>query len=73
MQSNATKWEFDFCDTLLFPQIAVVRVSVVAEQGFPRAVARPPTGCALTVETDIPVSGTVTVDVDSSEPVSSFA
>jgi len=71
-QSNATQWLFDFCKALIFPQIAQVRVHLVAESGFPNAVARPPVGCKVTVETDVPVTGTITVDVDSSEPSAGF-
>ena len=51
---------------------ALVRVHAVAESGFPRAVARPPAGCKVTVETDVPMNGTVTVDVDSAQPSSGF-
>jgi hypothetical protein len=47
-------------------------VHVVAADGFPTAVARPPVGCKVTVETSTPVTGTITVDVDSSEPSASF-
>ena len=72
-QSNSTKWDFNFCDQLVFPQIAVVRVHVVAASGFPTAIARPPNGCELAVETNVPVTGTITVDVDSSESAASFA
>ena len=71
-QSAATSWHFDFCKQLVFPSIAVVRVHVVAASGFPAAVARPPDGCRVTVETDAPVTGTVTVDVDSSAPSAEF-
>ena len=71
-QSKATSWSFDFCDQLLFPTIALARVDVVAESGFPVAVARPTTDCKLTVETSEPVTGTVTVEVDSSAPSPSF-
>jgi hypothetical protein len=72
-QQNATKWDFDFCASLVFPVIAVVRVHVVAAEGFPKAVARPPSGCKVTVETDVPVTGTITLDIDSSEPSTGFA
>mmetsp|Transcript_12168 Transcript_12168/g.17611 ORF Transcript_12168/g.17611 Transcript_12168/m.17611 type:complete len:185 (+) Transcript_12168:1375-1929(+) len=65
-QQNATVWEFDFSSSLLFPTIATVRINVVAEEGFPIAVARPPRGSKVTVETNIPITGTITVDVDSS-------
>ena len=71
-QTEATTWAFDFCERLVFPQIAVVRVHVMATSGFPIAVARPPDGCKVTVETSEKVSGTVTVDVDSSEPSDEF-
>ena len=67
-QSAATSWTFDFCDQLLFPQIAVVRIHVVAASGFPVAVARPTANCTVTVETSEPVTGTITVEVDSSKP-----
>ena len=71
-QNSATKWSFDFCQLLVFAQIATVRVHVIAESGFPTAVARPPKGCKVMVETDAPVSGSITVDVDSAEPSSGF-
>eukprot|EP00051_Salpingoeca_urceolata_P012150 m.150747 g.150747 ORF g.150747 m.150747 type:complete len:494 (-) comp17391_c0_seq1:77-1558(-) len=65
-------WDFDFCDQLLFPFIAQVRLSFVADKGFPQVVARPPQGCKVTVEASEPFSGSVTVDVDSSAPSISF-
>lgn len=71
-QKAATKWEFDFCDLLIFPVIAIARVHVVAAEGFPTAVSRPTTNCKLLVETQTAVTGTITVDVDSSTPSSSF-
>jgi hypothetical protein len=71
-QHAATSWPFDFCSLLVFAQVAIVRVHVTAESGFPTAVARPPNGCKLTVETDVPVTGTVTVDVDSALPSNQF-
>ena len=40
--------------------------------GFPQAVARPTTNCTVTVETSEPVTGTITVEVDSSAPSLSF-
>ena len=72
-QQAATRWDYDFCSLLVFAQIAIVRVHVVAAAGFPKAVARPPDGCKVTVETEQPVSGTITVDVDSSKPSPKFA
>jgi len=71
-QTAATMWNFNFCDELLIPQIAIARVHVSAATGFPTAVARPTTDCNLVVETSVPVTGTVTVDVDSSEPSAGF-
>jgi len=65
--SNATSTTFDFCDRLIFPQIKTAKVSVIAEVGFPRAVARPTKDCSVVVETDMAVTGVLTVDVDSSE------
>ena len=72
-QQNASKWEFDFCSSLVFPVIAIVRVHVVATEGFPTAVARPPVGCKVIVETNVPMTGTITLDVDSSKSSASFA
>ena len=57
---------------LIFPTIAIARVHVSAETGFPTAVARPTKDCKLLVETHIPVTGTITVDVDSSTPSPDF-
>ena len=71
-QKAATQWSFDFCDRLVWPQIAIARAHVVAASGFPATAVRPPDGCKVLVETDVPVTGTVTVDVDSSEPSSKF-
>ena len=71
-QTNATEWMFDFCDLLLFPQIAIVKVHSVFAVGFPNVVARPPVGCKVMVNTENAVTGTVTVDVDSSMPSSKF-
>jgi hypothetical protein len=66
-QTAATAWQFDFCSKLIFPTIArVVSVTVSAASGFPAAVARPPTGCTLLVETSEAVTGTIEVTVDSS-------
>ena len=69
---QATTWRFDFCAKLVFAQIATVRVHVVAQKGFPTAVARPPEACVVTVETAEEMTGTITVDVDSSEPSARF-
>ena len=63
---------FDFCDVLIFPTIAFAKVHVSAESGFPTAIARPSQNCTLVVETSVPVTGTITVEVDSSEPSSRF-
>jgi len=70
---SSSVWMFNFCNVLLFPTIEIVRVHVVAESGFPNAVARPPKGCIVQVETDVPVTGSITVDVDSSVPSKKFS
>ena len=60
-------WEFDFCDRLVFPNITnVLSLVTAANAGFPVAVARPPQGCTLTVETSEPMTGSITAKVDSS-------
>ena len=66
-QAGATAWQFDFCEQLVFAAIKRVAVSVSAATGFPTAVARPPVGCTVLVETSEPVTGDVTVTVDSSD------
>lgn len=77
-QHGATRWAFDFCDALVFGQIAIVRsVTVQAATGggnggFPQAVARPAVNCTVVIETSEPVTGTVVVEVDSSLPSTSF-
>ena len=71
-QNASTNWFFDFCDELVFQQIASVRINIVAETGFPRAISRPPDGCKVLVETDIAVTGTIEVEVDSSEASTLF-
>jgi len=71
-QTAASVWTFDFCDVLIFPTIAFAKVHVSAESGFPTAIARPSQNCTLVVETSVPVTGTITVEVDSSEPSSRF-
>lgn len=65
-QTAATQWQFDVCDQLVVPVIARVAVSVQAAAGFPVAVARPPVNCTVLVETSEPVTGTVSIAVDSS-------
>jgi hypothetical protein len=61
----ATKWAFDFSDVLLLPTIDEVTysISLAAGSGFPRHAAREPVGTTVVVETDIPVTGTVVVEV----------
>ena len=71
-QTAATTWHYDFCKLLVFAQIAFVKVHVTAESGFPLAVARPTENCTVTVETSTQVTGTITVEVDSSEPSPDF-
>jgi len=57
---------------LIFPKVETARVSVAAESGFPRAVARPTQNCSVVVETDVAMTGAITVDVDSSEYAGHF-
>eukprot|EP00937_MAST-01D_sp_MAST-1D-sp2_P002302 g2302.t1 len=60
-------WTFDFCDRLVFPNITnVLSLVTAATAGFPVAIARPPQGCTLTVETSEPMTGSITAKVDSS-------
>jgi len=67
--TQATKWTFDFSNRLLFSDIQSVQYSFEVEGGtFARHVSRPPVGRTVVVETDVPVSGTVTVVVDQSKP-----
>ena len=66
-QTAAAQWAFDFCAQLVVPSIDhVASITLQAAAGFATAVARAPAGCTLLVETSEPVSGTVTVTVDSS-------
>lgn len=65
-QTAATTWAFDACSLLIFPRIERVVVSIITDAGFPVAVARTPVNCSVVVETSEPVTGTVTVTVDSS-------
>ncbi len=66
-QKDSSRWVFDFTGILLFPTlIAEVRYSAQVEEGFPRILARPAVGGVVVIESDVPFSGTVTVDVDSS-------
>ena len=66
---NTTAFSFDFSRDLVFGAIRVVRFSLGLDAGlFARSAARWVPGTAtVTVETDEPVSGTCTVDVDESE------
>merc|ERR1712066_490071 len=65
-QTSATAWRFDFCHQLVVPRIASARVNLQVQEGFPRHAVRPTENCTLLVETDVPVSGIMTVDVDIS-------
>uniref|UniRef100_A0A7S1PAL1 Uncharacterized protein n=1 Tax=Vitrella brassicaformis TaxID=1169539 RepID=A0A7S1PAL1_9ALVE len=67
--TNATEWEFDLSDELLFATIQRVQYSLELDDGQPlvRHASRPAKGTHVVVETDVPVSGTVTVWVDQSK------
>jgi hypothetical protein len=89
-QTGAHEWKYDFCDMLVFPQIASIKYHVVAAEGYPVcflgddlcffmkvlsdewlsrsivtrahaprqvAVARPPQGCNVLIETQTAVTG----------------
>jgi hypothetical protein len=71
-QSNATQWTFDFSSQLVFPNITRVRHSLSATTGFARAVARPAQGAVVVIETDVAVTGTILVDVDTVEYMGGF-
>jgi hypothetical protein len=66
-QTAATQWIFNFCNYLVFPTISRVKVNVITTAGFPIAIARPTVNCTVLVETNEPVTGTISVDVDSSD------
>ena len=79
-KENATRFEFDFSDRLVFGSIQEVRYSLSlggggggsggggGGGGFARSTARWTPGTAtVVVETDQPVSGTCVVDVDESK------
>jgi len=64
-QEGATKWKFDFSNDLLLPTIDEIVYSLVSDcdGDFVRHIARRPSGRAVTVETDMPVTGTVNIEV----------
>lgn len=66
--TEATQWHFDFCDDLIFPVIASVQVSLQVSSGFPQYAIRPAQNCTVLVETASPVTGSMTLNVDSSTP-----
>jgi hypothetical protein len=72
-QSNATQWLFNFSSILIFPTITRVRHSLSSADGFARTIARPARGAVVLIETDLPVTGTVLVDVDTAEYTGGFA
>jgi len=54
------------CDLSTVDGVKIEAVCANVSLRFPIAVARPPRGSKVTVETNIPITGTITVDVDSS-------
>ena len=70
--ANAATATVDFCAALVFPSINHVTLSVTATAGFPVAVARPPTGCSVVVETSTAMTGSIAVTVDSSAQSAGF-
>lgn len=68
-QSAATRWAFDFADSLIFPSIPISSATYsisIEGSGFARHAARPAVGHTVRVETDVPVDATVTVTVSQS-------
>jgi len=66
---NSTKWHFDFSKILLFQSIKHVTYSIEIENGeFTMHASRKPVGNTVDVETSHPVTATVEIHVDQSEP-----
>jgi len=70
--AGSSSHSFDFCPLLIYPVIAKVTHSLSATTGFPTSIARPTTNCTLLVEFSEPVTGFITVSVDSSSDSASF-
>ena len=67
--ANATRWDFDFSDVLVFPGVDIVsaRYSIEIDgSAFARHAARKPVGQTVAVETDVPVDAKVTITVTQS-------
>ena len=69
---SITSYTFDFCSALIYPIIAEVKYSLVAATGFPVAIARPPVNCTVLVEFSEPMTGQITMSVDSARDVPGF-
>ena len=66
---NSTVWSFNFTENLLFPEIKSVQYSIELDDGlFARHASRAPVGNVVEVVTDVPVSGTVYINVDQNTP-----
>jgi len=66
-EAPITSWKFNFCSQLVFQQITLVRsITVTSTVSGVSAQARPTEDCSLEVVTNIPTSGTLFVEVDSS-------
>lgn len=59
---GATRWEFDFSDSLLFPSIEQITYSVSSDGAFFQHLARTPQGTKVVVETSAAVDATVVVE-----------
>lgn len=61
-KNAATRWDFDFSDALVFPNIEQVTYSVTSDSTiFFQHLARSPKGATVVVETSAPVNATIVV------------
>ena len=65
--TNATRWDFDFSDTLIFPRIGILSnsysIEIDGDGVFARHASRKPVGQTIAVETDVPVTAKVKMTV----------
>merc|ERR1711937_543574 len=59
----ASRWEFDFSEDLVFPDIEQVTYSVTSDSPFFHHLARTPQGGKVMIETNTSVDATVVVEV----------
>ena len=65
--TNATRWDFNFSDALVFPRIGILsssyNIEIDGDGVFARHASRKPVGQTVAVETDVPVNAKVTMTV----------